>query len=141
MDKLQTILTAVSSILGILLTVVIPLCIKAYLAFKKGKAAITQVAADKLAAEEAERKAGCLLEMTKKANEVIEELEQKFKNQNALLKQADPSQTLGPIKKECALAELSEFASTIGANFDREYWARQVDEIVRLTRNVNSRAA
>lgn len=141
MDKVQTILTAVSSILGIMLTVIVPLAIKAYLAFKNGKATITQTSADKIAAEKAKTNAMNLLEMSKKANEIIEELEQKFAIQNSILKHADPKYTLGVIKKECALAQLSEFASTIGTEFDRDYWSQQIDSIIQITKSVNWRIA
>lgn len=141
MDKIHTILTAVSSILGIMLTVIVPLAIKAYLAFKNGKATITQTSADKIAAEKAKTNAMNLLEMSKKANEIIEELEQKFAIQNSILKHADPKYTLGAIKKECALAQLSEFASTIGTEFDRDYWSQQIDSIIQLTKSVNWRIA
>lgn len=141
MDKIQMILTALSSILGIIVTVVIPFAIKVYVSFKKSKAAITKADADKIAAEEAERKAAQMLEMTNKANEIIESLENKFASQNAILKQVNPTQTLGSVKKECALAEMSEYATVIGATFDREYWSKKIDEIVQMTSNVNSRTA
>lgn len=141
MDKLQTVLTVISSALGLILTVILPLLLKAYIAFKRSKVAITEANEDKLAAKEAELKAAQMLDMTNKANEIIEKLEQEFATQNAILKQADNSLTLGPIKKECALATLSEFATDIGAKFDREYWSKAIDDIVKLTRNVNSRAA
>lgn len=140
MDKLQTILTAVSAVMGFILTVAIPFAIKAFVAIKKGKANITQAAADKLAAEEAEKQAAAMLKMTEKAQQVVEALEKRFEAQNSALKSVDSSCTLGSIKQECALAELSEFAQSIGTKFDRDYWTKKITDIVQLTRNVNKNA-
>lgn len=142
MDKLQTILASATAVLGFVLTVLIPFAIKIGVALKKGKAKITQSDEDRKRAEIAEQHASKMLEMTKVANEIIESLEKNFATQDALLKSFDPSsRTLGSVKKECALARLSEYATQIGVEFNREYWSNEIDEIVRLTRNVNAKAA
>lgn len=137
MDKLQTILAAATAVMGFILTVLIPFAIKIGVALKKGKAKITQSDEDRKKAVIAEENASKMLEMTKAANEIIESLEKNFATQDAILKSFDPSRTLGSVKKECALARLSEYATQIGVEFDREYWSNEIDEIVRLTRNVN----
>lgn len=141
MDKLHIIMTTVTAVLGFVLTVLIPFAVKVCVALKQGKAQISKSAEDKIKAENAEKKAAQMLELTRVANEIIESLEKTFAMQDDILKAYDSSRSLGAIKKECALARLSEFATEKGAEFDREYWANEIDEIVRMTRNVNVKSA
>lgn len=141
MDKLHIIMTTFTAVLGFVLTVLIPFAVKVCVALKQGKAEITKTAQDKLKAEAAEKNAAQKLELTRAANEIIESLEKTFATQDYVLKTYDPSRTLGPVKKECALARLSEVAAEKGAEFDRDYWANEIDEIVRMTRNVNAKSA
>lgn len=135
MSKLEMLLSAVGTVLAFISATLIPLIVK----FKKAKAEITQNKADIDAAQKGEEFAKQMLAMTNYAQEVVRALEKKFETQDTALKVASQSLSLGAVKRECALSELSEKATAIGLPFDRVHWGSIIDGIVKLTREVNVR--
>lgn len=135
MSKLELILSIVAVILAFTTSTLIPFWVK----LKKAKAEATQSKEDIAAAQKAEDFANKMLEMTNLAQEVIGSLEKQFDKQDAAIKSVSPTLSLGATKRECALAQLSEKATVLGMPFDREYWGKIVDGIVKLTREVNMR--
>ena len=44
----------------------------------------------------------------------------------------------GALKKDSVMAKLSQYALEKGYVFDSEYWSKAIDELVELTKNVNT---
>jgi hypothetical protein len=48
-------------------------------------------------------------------------------------------ESAGPYKKESVMNKLQSYASEKGYNFNIEYWTTKIDEIVKLTKEVNAK--
>lgn len=84
-------------------------------------------------AEAAEAK----LDLIDYAKQLITTAEETFDSVNKIMKQRGES--AGPIKKEVVMAKLQSYATENGYDFDEEEWSNNVDDIVKLTREVNKR--
>lgn len=76
--------------------------------------------------------------MLDEANQLIEEAETFFKSLDTVLKKTEGT-TAGEYKKENVMTKLQAFAATKGITFDAEYWSTKIDEIVAMTKKVNSK--
>lgn len=91
----------------------------------------------KLAKSEAEA-AEAKQKMLDTASTLIKEAETFYKSLDTVLKNTEGT-TAGAYKKESVMTKLKAFAMTIGFNFDEEYWSNKIDEIVKLTKDVNGK--
>lgn len=135
MSKLELALSILTVILAFISSTLIPFWLK----LKRAKAEATQNQEDIDEARKAETLAKNMLEMTDLAQSIVSNLEKQFYKQDTALKNISSALSLGATKRECALAQLSERATTLGLTFDREYWGSIIDGIVKLTREVNMR--
>lgn len=83
-------------------------------------------------AEAAEAK----LDLINYAKQLITTAESTFDTVNKIMKQRGES--AGPIKKEVVMAKLQSYATENGYDFDEAEWSNEVDNIVKLTKEVNS---
>lgn len=89
-------------------------------------------------AKTTEEAAAAKQQMLDEANKLISEAEIFYKTLDTALKATDGT-SAGPYKKESVMTKLEAFAMTIGFKFDKEFWSAKVDEIVKLTKEVNSK--
>lgn len=75
--------------------------------------------------------------MLEKANELIVQAETFYKGLDSALKAQGES--AGAYKKESVMAKLQAYATEISAQFDVTYWSEKVDQIVALTKSVNTK--
>lgn len=135
-----TIIKIVGAIAGVLFGTLIPtviLYVKKYKAWKteKEKAAAAQTEAEKAAAEaEAEKLKNELLGA---ANDFVVAAEQTYKDVNDILKSRGNA-GCGAVKKDSVMTKLQAACIEKGVEFDSEYWSAKVDELVKLTREVNA---
>ena len=125
--ELETILKIVSIILGCICTTIIPLGISLVSAIKKRRAATT----------EAEKEAATN-DMLNVVNELISNAEALYKQVDTLSKQNGLG-SLGTLKKDSVMTKLQAYAIDNGYEFDADYWSATIDEIVKLTREVNAK--
>ena len=92
----------------------------------------------KKAAKTTEEKAAANQQMLDEANKLICEAESFYKTLDTVLKSTEGT-TAGAFKKESVMTKLESFAIKIGFAFDKEYWSNKIDEIVKLTKNVNGK--
>lgn len=45
----------------------------------------------------------------------------------------------GELKKKSVMSDLSQYAQGKGYTFDAEYWSKEIDQLVELTKNVNAK--
>lgn len=83
-------------------------------------------------AEAAEAK----LDLINYAKQLITTAESTFDTVNKIMKQRGES--AGPIKKEVVMAKLQSYATENGYDFDETEWSNEVDDIVKLTKEVNA---
>ena len=130
-----------------IVAVVISICaalIPAVIAFLKAvkvrREAVDKVAAAKSEAERAQAEAeiaAANLEMEKAAKAFIAEAEASYKIVDDLLKTR--GQSAGGLKKETVLAKLRTLAIEKGISIDVAEWSEKIDEIVKFTKQVNSK--
>ena len=77
------------------------------------------------------------LEMEQAAKIFIAEAEMTYKSVDDLLKTR--GQSAGAIKKETVLAKLSAYAREKGVTIDADKWSAKIDELVKFTKQVNSK--
>lgn len=91
----------------------------------------------KAAKTEAEKQAA-INEMLGLANDLVVQAENTYKNVDTLLKQQG-SKGSGAVKKDSVMTKLQAACIQKGVEFDEEFWNTKIDEIVKLTREVNAK--
>lgn len=141
MEEARIIIAIISSLAGLLFVTIIPTIIKFVQTYKKYKAAQEAAAAakteaEKVAAEaEAEKVKNELLDM---ANNLIKEAEVTYKNVDTILKQQTGTGS-GAVKKDSVMTKLQAACLEKGVEFDSEYWNSKIDELVEMTKEVNTK--
>lgn len=97
-----------------------------------------QAIKNKKKAKTEEEKAIAQQEMLDKANELIANAETFFKALDSTLR-TTTGETAGIYKKESVMSKLQAYAISKGIKFDADYWSAKIDEIVKLTKNVNAK--
>lgn len=92
----------------------------------------------KKAAKTAQESEAAQQKMIDEANKLIAYAETFYKSLDTILKQTEGTGA-GAYKKESVMVKLQAFANTLGITFDAEYWSKKVDEIVKLTKEVNAK--
>lgn len=123
---------SVSTILDIVYLVVVFLvgAIPAIIGFIKA-------AKNKKKATTAEEKEAANKDMLNQANNLIVAAEDFYKSLDAVLK--SNGQSAGAYKKESVMNKLQAYATEKGYVFNAEYWSAKIDEIVKLTKEVNAK--
>lgn len=98
--------------------------VNAYKAKKKATTIEEQAEAEKL--------------MEEKAKELIANAETFFKNLDNVLK-ATEGTSAGAYKKESVMSQLQTYCTSLGLTFNSEYWSKKVDDLVALTKQVNTK--
>lgn len=126
---LQTTVNVCISVASFLLVTLIPSVI---LMVKNAKKAAT-------AKTEAEQNAA-LNELNSVATNLIADAEKAYAKVDKLLKETNKSDSAGTgeIKKKSVMANLQSYCIEKGITFDKEYWSKKIDELVALTKQVNS---
>lgn len=75
-------------------------------------------------------------EMLTAVNDFIVGAEKLFKGVDTIMKAQ--GQSTGALKKDSVMTQLQAFALSKGYEFDKEYWSKTVDDIVAMTREVNT---
>lgn len=123
---MSEVIKIICSILGGVVTTLIPCII----------ALVRTIKSRKVAKTEAEKQAA-YNDMLNVVNTFIAGAEETYKSVNAVLKQQGGS--AGAVKKESVLTKLQGYALEKGYEFNSEAWSEKVDEIVKLTREVNAK--
>lgn len=125
----ETIVKIVIAIASFLVATLIPSII---LMVKKWKEA-------KVAKTDAEKQA-IYNEMLTEANNLIAKAEDKYKELDALIK-SQGGAGCGKDKKDDVMTKLQLYCNQKGLDFDADYWSTKIDEIVALTKKVNTKKA
>lgn len=125
--ELKDILTIVSAIASFLFVTLIPFIVTTIKNFKAAKEAKT----------DAERQA-IYNDMLDKVSGFIADAETTFKALDTSLK-AQGQTGCGALKKRTVMQELQTYALTKGIEFDADYWGAKVDELVKVTKQVNAK--
>lgn len=123
---IQDILTLISVLLGFVTTTLIPTFI----------VMINRIKAVKAARTEAERQAA-IDEIKTLALNFVVEAENLYKEIDAIVKQK--GQTCGAIKKNSVMTNIQSECISRGIAFDKEFWSKEVDDLVAVTRQVNAK--
>ena len=126
MNDAQTIITIISSIASFLLVTLIPSIIALVKYIKNYKNAKT----------DAEKKA-IYNDLLNEVNNLIAAAENTYKQIDSVLK-STTGKGSGEIKKEYVMTKLQAYCLEKGIEFDKDYWDKKVDEVVKLTKTVNS---
>lgn len=121
-----TILKAVIVAIATFCTTGIPVLIKFFDALKKGKAAKTEAEREK-----------AYTDMLAMAQSFIASAEVAFKGFDTVMKQQNSS--AGAMKKENVSTKLQAYALSKGYEFDADFWSSKIDELVKFTKEVNTR--
>lgn len=113
----SVIIPSVAAIIGLIIGLV-----KSIKKYKKAK-----TDAEKLAAKN---------EIAEAAKGIVSEVEGVFNNSTSTLKSFGVN--TGALKKDSAMAKLQSFALSRNYSFDSEYWSQYVDNLVELTKSVNT---
>lgn len=89
-------------------------------------------------AQTAEASEAAQQKMIDEANKLIESAETFYKSLDNVLRQTEGT-TAGVYKKESVMVKLQSYAASLGITFDADYWSSKIDELVRFTKNVNSK--
>lgn len=98
-------------------------------------ALVKNVKAAKEAKTEAEREA-IKNDMLNQLRALVSAAEQTYKSVDDILK-SKGQKGCGELKKKAVMSDLQNYAYDKGVAFDKEYWSKQVDEVVALTKQVN----
>ena len=123
--QIKDILTIVITLASFFLTVLIPTFI----------VMINRIKAVKAAKTEAERQAA-LADIKDLAQNFIVEAETLYKDIDAIVKRE--GKTCGAVKKDSVMTKIQDACLTKGITFDKEYWSKEVDDLVTITRKVNA---
>lgn len=125
----MTWLNIVYIVLGILATLVstvLPLIFKFVKALKAVKEAKTEAEAEK-----------AYNDMLSQAQSLIQAAESAFEGFDKVMKAQGSS--AGAMKKDNVVSKLQAYALSHGYAYDAEFWSTKIDEIVKFTREVNSK--
>lgn len=125
----ETIVKIVIAIASFLVVTLIPSVILMVKKWKEAKAAKT----------DAEKQA-IYNEMLSEANKLIASAEDKYKELDALIKSQGGAGS-GKDKKDDVMTKLQLYCNEKGLSFDADYWSAKIDEIVALTKKVNTKGA
>lgn len=134
---IETILKICYSVAGFF-SAAIPLVIGLIIVIKqkiKAKKQIIAATDEKTKAEAKAADAEATTAMYNYANELVEAAEVLYKDVNISLKAQGKS--AGPVKKDSVMSKLQMFAIENNYTFDANKWSSVVDQIVKLTKNVN----
>lgn len=121
---LKDIITLVGSIAGFLFTCLVPTVV----------VMINRIKAARAAKSEAERQAA-LNDLRLLAQGFVVDAENLWKNVDPILKQNGIS--FGANKKDCVMTKILRACMERKIDFDEEYWSKEVDDLVAVTRQVN----
>jgi len=124
--QLKDILTIVSTVGGFLLTCLIPTV----------AVMINRIKAVRKAKTEAEKQAA-INEIKGLAQGFVVEAENLYKDIDAIVK--GQGKTCGAIKKDSVMTKIQDACITKGFTFDKEFWSKEVDDLVAITRKVNAK--
>lgn len=130
----------VGIILGILFGTIIPFAISFGVAMKKRKEAKAEAERARTEAEKAEaeaKKAEAERDMYRATVGFVQDVENLYKDADALLKSNGLSCAL--MKKDSAMTKAQAYAIEKGYPFDSNVTSNNIEEIVEVTRNVNAR--
>lgn len=123
---IKDILTLVSVLLGFVTSVLIPSVI----------VMINRIKAVKAAKSETERQTA-INELKALALNFVVEAESLYKDIDAIVKQS--GKTCGAVKKDSVMTKIQDACLTKGVAFDKEFWSKEVDDLVTATRKVNAK--
>lgn len=92
----------------------------------------------KKAAKTEKEKFEAYQQMLEAANGFIVDAESFYKNLDTILKQQNMG-SAGVYKKESVMNKLQSFAEGLKVNFDKDFWSKKIDELVKVTKSVNSK--
>lgn len=121
----ETIVKIIALVVSVISTAV-PFIISLVSTIKKYKAAKT----------EAEKQAA-INDMAEVAKSFIVDAEELYKQYDKLMKAQ--GSTGGAVKKDSVMTKLQAYALEHGYTFDAEFWSNKIDQLVALTRKVNSK--
>ena len=125
----ETIVKIVVAIATFLVAVLIPNVILLIKKWKEAKAAKT----------DAEKQA-IYNDMRDTALKLIQEAEETYKQVDGLIKQQGGTGS-GAVKKDSVMTKLQAYCIEKGLVFDADYWSKKIDEIVEMTKKVNTKGA
>lgn len=96
-----------------------------------------KAAKEKKNAKTAEESEAAQKDMLTQANSLIVAAEDFYGALDAVLK--SNGQSAGAYKKESVMNKLQAYATEKGYVFNAEYWSTKIDEIVKLTKEVNAK--
>lgn len=123
---IKDILTLVSVLLGFVTSVLIPSVI----------VMINRIKAVKTAKTEAEKQAA-ISDIKTLAQNFIVEAENLYKDIDTIVKKE--GKTCGAVKKDSVMTKIQDACLTKGVTFDKEFWSKEVDDLVTITRQVNAK--
>lgn len=97
---------------------------------------IKKIKACAKARTEAERQKA-IGEIVDLAQGFVVEAETLYKDIDAIVKQNGKS--CGAVKKDSVITKIQDACLTKGVAFDKEFWSTRIDELVKLTRQVNAK--
>lgn len=123
----EQIITLITSIASFLLVTLIPSLILLIQKWKAYKNAKTE-----------EEKQKILNEITTACNQLIKDAEQTYKSVDNVLK-SQGSKGCGAVKKEIVLSKIQALCLEKGIEYNQDYWSNKIEEIIDVTKNVNSK--
>lgn len=123
----ETILMIVSTIASFIFVTLIPSVIVMVKKWKEAKNAKT----------EAEKQA-IYNDLLNQVNGLISNAESTYKEIDTILK-SQTGKGSGAVKKEYVMTKLQSYCIEKKVDFDSDYWDKKIDEIVKLTKTVNSK--
>lgn len=127
-EQLKLILTIISTVASFLFVTLIPSIILLVKKWKEYKNAKT----------EAEREA-VLNEISTACVNFIKDAEEAFKPLDQAMKRENPNTGCGATKKRDVLTQVQALCMQKGLEYDSKYWSEKVDELVEMTKKVNTK--
>lgn len=127
-EQLKLILTIVSTVASFLFVTLIPsviLLIKKWKEYKNAKTG-------------AEKEA-ILNEISTACVDFIKNAEEAFKPLDQAMKKENPNNGCGAVKKRDVLTQVQALCMQKGLEYDSKYWSDKVDELVEMTKKVNTK--
>ena len=121
----ELVLKIALSVSAILAGTVVPTVISLYRSVKAKRSAKTEAEIEKANND-----------LREKALELILVAENTYADVNEILKSYGKS--AGAMKKQSVMTSMQQYALDKGYTFDREYWSNKVEDIVSITKQVNS---
>lgn len=137
---IKDILTIVSILLGFVTSILIPAVTIMINRIKAVKRANEKTVAAKTEEEkqraEAEKQSA-INDLKNLALGFVAEAEALYKDVDAIVK--GQGKTCGALKKDSVMTKIQDACITKGVGFDKEYWSKEVDNFVAITRKVNAK--